>query len=662
MEPDMKKSKRTRWIILVVVAVVVVAAVIWFANERPLAQLRQSRALAADPEADQIVTTFIGDLSAGATASGRLLPQREAHLALGIAGQVEEVYVEVGDEVLAGDVLVQLEASSLERAVRSAEQTLVIQEMSLAELRQGASDEEIAAAEASVTQAEAGVLQAEASVSQAKANLTELRKGASEEEIVAAEASLDSAKASLANAQAGLVSARSALTKAKLSRDALADADVTAKANLKSAQAGLSSAQAQLDALLEGADAETIEQARLNWEQAKNVLWNTQLERDAVQGRPGTPGYLITQMDIAVSNAEIAVRVAEIGYQQAQKGATDEVVAAARASVAAAEAQATSVQAQLDDIDDQIAQAEATVVQAEAGVTQAEAGVLQAEAAVTQAEANLAMLLDGASEEKIAAAEAQVAQAEAGALQAEAQVTQAKANLAMLIEGASEEKIAIAEAQVTQARISLEEAQDNLTKATLVAPFDGVVTEVYVAIGEWASGLAVDLMDRGSLEVVLDVDEIDIGSLAVGQQAVVTLETWPDEELTGELVSIAPKATGGAEIVTYQVRLSLNAGELPIRSGMTANAELVTASRENVLLAPNRAITADRQASKYYVNLVQGDTVVKTEVTIGLRDNKYTEITSGLKDGDELFIGEVSEVLDFTQGPPEEIRRLRPHD
>jgi HlyD family secretion protein len=263
------------------------------------------------------------------------------------------------------------------------------------------------------------------------------------------------------------------------------------------------------------------------------------------------------------------------------------------------------------------------------------------------------------AESQVVQAEAGVLQAEAGVRQAEAAVAQAEANLAMLLKGASEEKLAIAEAQVAQARIALEDAQDNLTKATLEAPFDGVVTEVYVTVGEWASGLAVDLMDSASLEVVLDVDEIVIGSLAVGQQAAVTLETWPDEELTGEIVSIAPKAESSGEIVTYQVHLRVDAGELPVRSGMTANAELVTASRENVLLAPNRAITADRQAGKYYVNLVQGDTVVKTEVTIGLRDQNYTEITNGLEEGDKLAIGEVSEKLDFSQGPPEEIRRLQ---
>jgi HlyD family secretion protein len=653
MKPN-KRRKRTRWIALAVMVVVIVAAVVWFVNERPLAQLRQRGAQAANPESSQIVTAFIGDLSARATASGRLLPQREAQLALGIAGQVEEVYVKVGDEVRSGDDLIQLETGSLERAVRSAEQNLAIQEANLAELLQGASEDEIAAAEASVTQAKASGLQAEASLAQAEANLAELLQGASEEDIVVAQASLESAKASLANAQAGLISAKSALTNAELARDSLSDADVTAEANLKSAQAGLSSAQAQLDALLEGADAETIEQARLNWEQAKNSLWNAQLERDAVRGRPGTPGYVKDQMDIAVANAEIAVRVAEINYLQAQEGATDEAIAAARATVASAEAQVANAQAQLEDIDDQIAQADVAVVQAEASVAQAEAGVRQAETAVTQAEANLTSLLAGATEEQIAAAEASVAQAEAGVLQAEAGVTQAEANLASLLAGASEEKIAVSEAQVAQARISLEDAQDNLAEATLVAPFGGVVTEVYVAEGEWASGLAVELVDTGSLEVVLDMDEIDIGAIAVGQPTIVTLEAWPDEELTGEVVSIAPKAKVQSEIVTYEVHLSLQAGDLPVLTGMTANAELITANREGVLLVPNRAITADREAGKYYVNLVQGDTIAKTEVTIGLRDKDYTEITSGLEEGDQLVIGEVEEGLMF--GPGQEQR------
>jgi len=594
LEPK-KKSKRGRWIALAVVVIIVAAAGI-FVVKPFLEQVQQRRQAfaAANAEPGQTVTAFIGDLSASASASGRLLPQREAQLALGISGQVEKVYIATGDEVQAGEILIQLEASSLERAVRSAEQSLAIQEANLTELKQGASEEDIAVAEASLE---------------------------------SAKASLQSAKASLANALAGLVSAQSGLTKAELSRDALADADVTAAANLASAQAALSSAQAQLAALLEGADAETVEQARLNLEQAKNSLWNAQLERDAVNGRSGTPGYVKNQMDIAVANAEIAVRLAEIGYRQAQEGATNEAIAAARATVASAEAQVTNAQAQLDDIDDQIAQAEAAVTQAEASVAQAEAGVLQAEA---------------------------------GVLQAEAAVAQAEANLASLRAGTSKEKIAIAEAQVAQARISLEDAQDNLAKAALTAPFDGVVTEVYAAEGEWASGLAVELVDTDSMEVVLEVDEIDIGAIAVGQPTVVTLEAWPDEELTGKVVAIAPKAKIQSEIVTYEVHLRVEAGDLPVLTGMTANAELVTAERENVLLVPNRAITADREAGKYYVNVVKGNELIKTEVTIGLRDKDFTEITGGLEEGEELFIGEVEEgfMFDPREGPPRQMENF----
>ena len=78
-----------------------------------------------------------------------------------------------------------------------------------------------------------------------------------------------------------------------------------------------------------------------------------------------------------------------------------------------------------------------------------------------------------------------------------------------------------------------------------------------------------------------------------------------------------------------------------------------------MLLVPNRAIIADRQANKYYVNQVNGDEMSKIEVTIGLRDDSYTEITSGLQESDQVYIGIIDEGFDFTNGPPEEARELR---
>jgi hypothetical protein len=149
----------------------------------------------------------------------------------------------------------------------------------------------------------------------------------------------------------------------------------------------------------------------------------------------------------------------------------------------------------------------------------------------------------------------------------------------------------------------------------------------------------------------------------VGQQGTVTLEAWPNVELQGEVVSISPQPNPG-EVISFAVHLSLDAvktGDPAIRSGMSAVAHLVTSRREGALLVPNETIIADREASRFYVNLLEGETVALQEVHIGLRDSAYTEILNGLEDGAELLIEEESarDLLDFSQGPPREIRELR---
>jgi HlyD family secretion protein len=227
--------------------------------------------------------------------------------------------------------------------------------------------------------------------------------------------------------------------------------------------------------------------------------------------------------------------------------------------------------------------------------------------------------------------------------------------------------VAQLETQLRQAEIALQRAQNNLEKATLRAPFDGLVAAVHVGEGELASGVAVELLDPASMQVVLDVDEIDIGDLEVGQEATVTLQPWPDEEIQSEVLSIAPAANNlvlSSAIASFRVRLALPPNDLPIREGMTADASLQTARREDVLLAPNRAVTIDRETGRYFVSLVETDadgeqTTRQVEVTIGLRDDRFTEITSGLAEGDRVRIEPVVQPVDLFQpggpngGPPE---------
>ena len=567
------KGKRILWILLVAIIVVAVA----LAGGRLVQQRVQAD---ADPEASQIVTASISDLSTRVSASGQLLPQKEARLALGIRGQVEQVLVKVGDTVEAGDVLVRLESDNLERAVRSAEQTLAIQEANLAELVKEPDAKDVAAAEAATASAEA--------------LLDELLTGPSEKEVARAETALASAQAQLddllagpsekelAQAEAALASAQVALRAAEAHYEALDDQLVVAQNNIHTAQLGKDRARDQYNLL----------------------VWNDW--KASVSWAPYSP------QGAAVKQAQIDYDVAVANYNLTKINVNDSALRNAQTQVAQAEAALAAL-------------TEEKTVQ-----------IANARAQLAQAQATLAAL----TEEKTV----QIAGARA-------QLAQAQARLQALLDATSDEQVAVARAQVEKARIALERARRSVGDVTLVAPFDGLVTKVRLQVGEWASGLAVELVDTNSLEVVLDADEVDMGTIAVGQPAAVTLEAWPDRELDGQVVSIAPKANSESGIVSYRVHLSIEAGELPVRTGMTANAGLVTANLHNVLLVPNRAIIADRKAGKYYVNQVQGKEIVQVEVTIGLRDNTYTEITSGLNAGDKLVIGEDKE-LDLMSGPP----------
>lgn len=465
------------------------------------------------------------------------------------------------------------------------------------------------------------VQNAELNLATQEANLADLLEEASVEDIASARASVASAQVQLDDLLAGA------------SAKELADTE-----------AALASAQAQLEDLLAGPSAEELAQARTALvsaqaaeaaEAARYAAYDTQvtvarrgLDLAAVDLESAKYFYDALKNDWqhkdyanfspeaeTLSDAQAAYDVALARYDLSSVSVNDSALRSARSQVAQAEA---NLEALTEDKTVEIASARAQVAQAEAS-------------------------LEASTEEQTA----QIASARA-------QLAQAEANLANLLEGTKAETLAIAEAQIEQAQIQLADAQARLAETTLTAPFDGVVTAVQVELGELANGTVVEMVDHNSLEVVLDVDEVDIGAIALGQHTVVTLETWPDRELEGKVTAIAPKAQTGSSIVNYEVHISLDVGDLPVRVGMTADADLITSRREDVLLVANKAITADRDTGTYYVYRKEGDTVKQVEISIGLRDKDHTEITAGLSKGDELVLNYIEETfsVDPQQGPP----------
>ena len=515
------RKRRRNWIIVGTIVLLIIAG--GFLLSRRIA----GRQALAQTQTGDIVSAFIGDLDASATASGKIEAEHVARLSAVSPGLVKKVLVNLGAKVEADYPLVQLDPSNLELQLARAEQNVALKEAALDGLLAGTDAGELAAAEAAVASAQA--------------QLESLLAGPTEQEIAESEAAIRQQTAAVASASASYNSTRDSISQSAI---AAAEAD----------------------------------------------LVNAQITYDQAKKRNEDFAFSFTHE--AMVAAEEDLNIARAKVEELKAGAKQGSLNAASADISAAAAN------------------------------------------VEQARSNYNTLLSGSSAEQIAAAEASLAQS--------------KLTLANLKEEAKAEDVAIAQAELEQARLALADAEEALAKTTISAPFAGLVTAVFVTEGERASGEVVELVSD-ELKVMLSVDEIDVGVLAPGQKAVITLETWPDRDIAGEIASIAPKADGSGDgIVTYDVQINLEEPpDLPILVGMTANAELITARNENVILVPNAAITADREAGTYWVNLVTGQTedgpaTEKVEVVIGLKDGDFTQILSGLSAGDEVLIGELA--------------------
>lgn len=215
---------------------------------------------------------------------------------------------------------------------------------------------------------------------------------------------------------------------------------------------------------------------------------------------------------------------------------------------------------------------------------------------------------------------------------------QAQVDLETLLAGPDERDIEAARLQVDQSRAALDQARLRLEQATLAAPMGGTVTALNVRPGEMAGAgqPVVVLSDLAVLEVEINLDETDVAQVAIGQEARVSVDAFPGVELTGEVTYIAPAAQTQAGVVLYPATIRLTPGELPIRVGMTADVEIVSASREDALIVPLRAIHTEGERA-YVYRLVGGQTE-RVEVALGLVTDVEAEITGGLVEGDVVVV------------------------
>jgi HlyD family secretion protein len=348
------------------------------------------------------------------------------------------------------------------------------------------------------------------------------------------------------------------------------------------------------------------------------------------------------ELELTVTQAELGLTNGEANLSRIQAGADAEDIEAARASLESAEAAVARLRA--GPTEDEITVARADLVRAEIALREAQEkyeewawvggiAALPQSVALQQATINY--------EQALAAYNVKMAGPTESELRAsEAAVAQARSQLNSLLENPSDEDLIIAQVAVDQAEASLELAQLQLEGATIAAPFAGTVASVGAEVNEQVGPGTpmITLIDPSAFHVDVSIDEIDIGQVEVGQEARITLDAFPDEELQGSVECMAPAASMELGTVTYLVTVSFDPTTNRLRSGMTANVSIVTQQKKDVLLIPNRAISIDRDTGLLYVEKPVNGEMVRVEVEIGLQDESFTEVLRGLEEGDEVVI------------------------
>lgn len=302
-----------------------------------------------------------------------------------------------------------------------------------------------------------------------------------------------------------------------------------------------------------------------------------------------------------------------------------------------------------------LAQAQAALEQAEYNLENAEEpysrdDVKSARAAVASADDYLEYaqwmleyaqwMLDQAEGAEVEGAEAEVKRWTAEVSGAWANFLAAEAQLEAILDAPDEGAVDAAEAQLEVAEQSVAHAQKQLDEATITAPFNGVVASVGADEGDTVltTTTIIHLIDLTSMELKVDVDEIDIPGVKPGQRVIIEVDALPDVEFEGEVTFISSLAEEEAGVVLYEVKIDFAVPEgSGLRVGMSATADIILAQRSNVLLVPNRAIKQDSQGNPVVEVIVNEQTEERPVVT-GISDGYQTEIVDGLNEG-EVVVG-----------------------
>jgi len=379
------------------------------------------------------------------------------------------------------------------------------------------------------------------------------------------------------------------------------------QAQVTSAQALVKATKARLDALTNGGIQAQRAQLQAQHDQAQSQL---QAAQDAV----------------VVAQARLAA--AQNGSLEAQRKATAAQVQAAREKLKADQAHLEQLVAGPQDEEVQAAQD---------AITQAQQQVALASQPVTQQDIAAQQAVLEAAKQQLQKAEQPFTDYDMA--QQQHVVAAATAQLDKAQNPFTDQDVQAAQAGVDQAQAALQLAQLGVRETQVVAPVDGIVFDRQVSPGALVSPQSpIVVLIPPSLEVAVNVDEAQLGHVSKGQSVSLEVPAYPGETFSGTVAAIAPAVDQKSRTASVRIDPKDDGGKL--RPGMLAQVSIVTGTQSNALVVPREAVlgsaTPNGQAT---VVTLDGGRAERTNVRIGLVNEQFVQISSGLADGQVVAIG-----------------------
>jgi HlyD family secretion protein len=208
-----------------------------------------------------------------------------------------------------------------------------------------------------------------------------------------------------------------------------------------------------------------------------------------------------------------------------------------------------------------------------------------------------------------------------------------------------EEDIETAADQVKADEVALKNAQQKLKWTTVVAPIDGVVSDLRVAAdsvicpaGDPGGETVMTLSDLSRIYVNASVDEKSISGVRPGQKADIVADSYPSQHFSGNVVRIAPTGVTTASAVTFAVKIEVTGpGKDLLKPGMTAAVKVIEQSRDNAVLVPSAAVIHRQDKSFVMVVTSPGHTEARP-VEVGIGNPEKAEVVSGLTGSERILV------------------------